>query len=475
MSGRIFVNYRRDDDKNFAARVHKHLCDEFGTDNVFLDVDQLKPGERFDEVLTTALASTKVLLVLIGPRWMELLRAKMNQGSIDYARQEIAQALAQRIKVIPVLTDNATLPDVTELPEDIRELVAHQKHTILFDQFSQSMNALLDAIQPRTMRRKPLASVPWRGMAITALCLLGVAVTVLAVDKVAPEWIEAVRRNIGLGSSRGTTEKDQTIGSTSSPAESMPMVALKPGRFVMGSPVGEANRTKSEGTQRTVTIPYQSISASSQPVTRGQYRQFVEETRRTNNNAACNYWSWWGTFRLGRWQSSSVYDWKDPGFPQDDNHPVVCVSYLDATAFAEWLSRTTGRNYRLPTEAEREYFTRAGTSGSYSTGDAITSAQANFQMHHGGTVSVHEFASNPWGLKNTHGNVWEWIEDCWSEGYEGAPSDGSAYKRDKCDQRVVRGGSFLDNSSSLRSAHREFRDPANRYYNVGFRLVRSFP
>ncbi len=473
MGGKIFVNYRRDDDKNFAARVHKHLCDEFGADNVFLDVDQLKPGERFEEVLTTALASTKVLLVLIGPRWMELLRARMAEGSMDYARKEIAQALAQRIKVIPVLADQTQLPVKDELPEDIRELVAHHKHTILFEHFGQSMTALLDAIQPRTMRRKPLAGVSWRRMAVAALSLLGVAVAVLAVDKVAPEWIEAVRGNVGLGNSIVTTEKNPVIGSMPLPAENMPLVQVKPGRFAMGSPVGEPHRTQAEGVRRMVEIQLPLFSVAAHAVTRGQYSQFVTETSRSNSNAQCTYWM--GTLRLGKWQSSSGVDWKSPGFQQDDNHPVVCVSYLDAIAFAEWLSSKTGRRYRLPTEAQREYFTRAGTTGSYSTGETITGAQANYQFDRGGTVVVNTFDANPWGLKNTHGNVWEWVEDCWSEGYNGAPSDGTSLKRDKCDARVVRGGSFADHYNILRSAHREFRDPVNRYYNVGFRLVRILP
>jgi formylglycine-generating enzyme required for sulfatase activity len=145
--------------------------------------------------------------------------------------------------------------------------------------------------------------------------------------------------------------------------------------------------------------------------------------------------------------------------------PVIFVNWDDAKAYVAWLSRKTGKPYRLLSEAEREFMTRAGTTTPFWWGSQIATNLANYNgeaYQHGPkgedremTMPVDSFFPNPWGLYQVHGNVNEWVEDCWNDTYEGAPSDGSAWTTADCHFRVVRGGSWLDAPRGLRSAFRQ--------------------
>jgi formylglycine-generating enzyme required for sulfatase activity len=160
--------------------------------------------------------------------------------------------------------------------------------------------------------------------------------------------------------------------------------------------------------------------------------------------------------------------------------PAIDVSFEDARAYAEWLSKETGRRYRLPSEAEWEYAARAGTETVYWWGPKVGKNQANC----GGcgsrwdikqTAPVGSFAPNSYGLYDTAGNVWEWVEDCYHSSYTGAPADGRAWVDDEtCGLRVLRGGSWDTEPSWLRSATRHGDRPDIRYHVVGFRLARTF-
>jgi len=150
--------------------------------------------------------------------------------------------------------------------------------------------------------------------------------------------------------------------------------------------------------------------------------------------------------------------------PQDmgwgrGRRPVIHVSWEDAAAYAAWLSRETGRAYRLLSEAEWEYVARAGSTTEFSWGDLPGDGRANCRGCSsagdiGKTVEVGSFAANAWGLHDVHGNVWEWVQDCWNRNYEGAPGDGSARSSGDCARRVTRGGSWLATPGYMRSANR---------------------
>jgi formylglycine-generating enzyme required for sulfatase activity len=161
-----------------------------------------------------------------------------------------------------------------------------------------------------------------------------------------------------------------------------------------------------------------------------------------------------------------------------DNHwgrgrrPVINVSWHDAQNYVAWLSQKTGKTYRLLTEAEREYVTRAGATTPFWWGSSISTQQANYFTHR--TLPVDSFQPNPWSLYQVHGNVSDWTKDCWHENYFGAPSDGSAWVSGDCKYRVIRGGSWNSLLGELRSAYRS-GDTSDRRESIvtGFRVART--
>jgi formylglycine-generating enzyme required for sulfatase activity len=159
-------------------------------------------------------------------------------------------------------------------------------------------------------------------------------------------------------------------------------------------------------------------------------------------------------------------------------------AWHDAQEYVGWLSNQTGRDYRLPSESEWEYATRAGTTGRFNTGDCITTDQANFMgtspavgcptgIYREQTLPVGSFAPNAFGLYDTHGNAWEWVQDCGNGNYVGAPTDGSAWMTGDCTSAVLRGGDWFDWGQLARSAQRLTRARSDHGFNHGFRVARS--
>ena len=256
------------------------------------------------------------------------------------------------------------------------------------------------------------------------------------------------------------------------------MVVLPAGQFTMGSPEGEEGRDESEGPQHQVTIA-KPFAVGKYEVTIGQYAKFVRETKHNTGN--CDY--------------PPDGFWRDPGFKLSNNHPVVCVNWDDAATYAHWLSVKTGHEYRLLTETEWEYAARARTTTAYHFGSTISKDQAHFDASYSGTVSVGSYPANAFGLHDMHGNVWEWVEDCWHDDYTGAPTNGSAWlsgcrkgDEDDCgglgelckealvgkELRVLRGGSWYSSPEDLRSAYRIWILATYRNDDfIGFRVART--
>lgn len=170
------------------------------------------------------------------------------------------------------------------------------------------------------------------------------------------------------------------------------------------------------------------------------------------------------------------------------SRPIINVTWEEARHYAKWLREQTHKPYRLPSEAEWEYAARAGTTTPFSTGACIDPDLANYdgssnwrdcpvtRVSRGQTEEVGAFAPNPWGLHEVHGNVWEWVEDCWHGTYEGAPTDGKAWLEadgGDCGRRVLRGGSWGGRPETLRSAFRIRNYADNRFWDIGFRLARD--
>jgi len=182
-----------------------------------------------------------------------------------------------------------------------------------------------------------------------------------------------------------------------------------------------------------------------------------------------------GAYEVTQKQWSEVMGTNPSKFKGDYN-PVEQVGWNDVQSFIQRLNSQTGSHYRLPTEAEWEYAARAGTVTKWSWGDSTDDAGkfAWFGSNSGDhTHVVGSRSPNPWGLHDIHGNVWEWVQDCYVNAYYDAPEDGSARETGNCKMRVLRGGSWRRDSDSMRSAFRARNDSNYRYYSFGFRLVQD--
>ena len=234
-------------------------------------------------------------------------------------------------------------------------------------------------------------------------------------------------------------------------AECPEMVVVPAGSFMMGSPESEEDRLEEEGPVHRVTF--------ARPFAVGVYEVTFDE---------------WEACVAGGGGCEEPYDMRWGA----GSRPVITVSWEDAQAYVKWLSRKTGKEYRLLSEAEWEYVARAGTTTRYWWGDAIGRNRANCG-HCGSrwdgekTAPVGSFSANPFGLYDVHGNAWEWVEDCWNDGYRGAPSDGSVWETGNCGIRVLRGGSWNDPPTNLRSANRIWGSTGFRNYDAGFRVART--
>jgi formylglycine-generating enzyme required for sulfatase activity len=159
------------------------------------------------------------------------------------------------------------------------------------------------------------------------------------------------------------------------------------------------------------------------------------------------------------------------------DRPVINVSWVDAKAFAAWLSQKTGQTYRLPSEAEWEYAARAGSNTPFWWGRDVGARQANCRECNTGfgpqTSPVGSYKPNAFGLYDTSGNAAEWVEDCWNENYRGAPNDAVAWTAGQCRLRVLRGGAYDSPAKAIRSTARFRYDTDVRYSANGFRLVRE--
>ena len=230
------------------------------------------------------------------------------------------------------------------------------------------------------------------------------------------------------------------------------MVVVPEGSFLMGSPTDEAGRFDDEGPAHRVTI--------ARPFAVGVYEVTFAEWDACVSGGGCG----------GRRPD-------DRGWGRG-RRPVINVSWKDAKAYVEWLSRRTGEAYRLLSEAEWEYVARAGTRTRYWWGDKIGWKRAccsGCWDRWGGrqTAPVGSFSANAFGLHDVHGNVNEWVEDCWNESYRGAPRDGSAWTSGSCGLRVLRGGHWSSLPGHLRSAVRGTRTSLLWFNDPGLRVART--
>jgi formylglycine-generating enzyme required for sulfatase activity len=231
------------------------------------------------------------------------------------------------------------------------------------------------------------------------------------------------------------------------------MVVIPAGEFTMGSPPSE----QAAEAQHRVTI--------AAPFAVGKFEITFSEWDACATDGGCG----------GYWPD-------DQGWGRG-NQPAINVSWENAKSYVDWLSRKTGKAYRLLSESEWEYAARAGTTTRFWHGDNLSPSQANFdgsvdgsgpsEVNRQRTVPVGSFPPNEFGLHDMDGNVAEWVEDCWHDDYTAmTPTDGSAWVNGNCNGRVVRGGSWEDSEVEQRSAARTGGDRRDQFYTDGFRIAR---
>lgn len=247
-----------------------------------------------------------------------------------------------------------------------------------------------------------------------------------------------------------------------------------PGTFMMGSPEDEEGRDDNEREHRvTLTKGFWMMETE---VTVGMFKAFVNDTGYESKGRRLTF----------GWTGRSVdlderYSWRNPGFTQDDNHPVVCVSWDDAIEFCNWLSEKTDQTFQLPTEAQWEYACRAGNTTAYSWGNALNGDKANCNgykpcgttkngYYKGTTTPVASYQSNSWGLYDMHGNVSEWCLDLKANYPDRHVTDPLGNSDNTW--RINRGGCWLNPASLCRSAERGYDDQEKRDFTLGFRCIK---
>ena len=250
------------------------------------------------------------------------------------------------------------------------------------------------------------------------------------------------------------------------------MVRIPGGTFQMGCVSGKACEND-EKPVHSVTVP--SFYMGKYEVTVGEYMGCVKAGK-------CKPPEWQEQGSRFNIKTGSDNFYKKLGSALTyDRHPIVGVSWKDARSYAKWLTKKTGKTYHLPTEAEWEYAARGDRSGNNKTqfgwGNNIGRNRANCGSPCGDkwkfTAPVGSFPSNDFGLNDMHGNVWEWVEDCYVKSYKNTPRDGTANRSGSCGHGVVRGGSWFYGPRDLRSANRNWYSSGGRFNYVGFRLART--
>jgi len=227
------------------------------------------------------------------------------------------------------------------------------------------------------------------------------------------------------------------------------LAIIPPGQFVMG----KDGRFKNEGPARTVTI--------ARAFAMGRFEVTFDEWQACFDEGGC------GT------QMPSDHGWGQ------GTRPIINITWFDAQGYLKWLSEKTAKTYRLPSESEWEYAARAGTQTDFWWGDQVGREKANCRncgpkISHQ-SLPVDSFKPNPWGLYNVHGNVWEWVEDCWNPTQAGAPNNAQPRLNGDCRQRVMRSGSWYYFSKNIRAPWRFKNDARVKSYGIGFRVLRELP
>ena len=445
----------------------------------------VRPGEPFDDEIANAIEDSRAMLLIFSERC----------NASEYIRREVTVAGESHKVVIPFRIENAepkrglrvrlsdlhwldgfasreqaidelvrTFPAANEkaIPEAAAEQARRERGPPVIAKYGADALGKRADEKPSKGRSEPLPRIAIVVASLIGLAVLGaIGVSVVrspAPTAVAPALVPVAPTQITVTALSPEREQALNPKDTFNECSNCPeMVVVPAGTFTMGSPAGEPKRNSEEGPQHTVTFA-RNFAVGRFALTFDQWEACVAD-------GGCN-----------------GYKPDSQGWGRD-LRPVINVSWDDAKTYAAWLSKKTGKSYRLLSEAEREYVTRAGATTPFWWGNSISTSQANYNgtpywggakgEYRGRTVPVDSFEPNPWSLYQVHGNVYEWAEDCWHVNYQGAPADGSFWTSGDCSSHVIRGGSWDYDAEYLRSASRLGYATDTRADWLGFRVGRT--
>ena len=515
----IFISYRRGEAEGQARALSAELQTFYGRGSVFIDVDSIGPGRDFRIALLKSIESCDAFLALIGPGWLDAKDAEGRRrldDPKDFVREEIAVALTRDIPVVPILLQNVSMPRAENLPDDLKELAFRNAFELRHSRWHADVRDLVERLgsvspalafpqlsaasgqseeagrirRPRWLNRRTAV-----GAAAAGAIAVGSAVVAPPIlrwaSKASKPSLRAISFDFATVDEKGghLAMQKGTASVFTEPLSSdvgVMMVSIPEGSFVMGSPQSEPERRANEGPQRHVRL--RTFFIGSSPVTQRQWAAVVANPKAS---------------------SLRTLD-PDPSFFKGADLPVETISWNEAAEFCRRVGELTGRDYRLPTEAEWEYACRAGSTGPFSFGPTITPQLANYcgvggavcGDSNGGSIASDEydgatyhsgaygqgpvgifrgtttvagtFPPNRFGLYDMHGDVWEYCQDVATPNYSQALSDGSAYVSGDGD-RILRGGSWSHNPAICRAAYRDQIAPDNRGWQgrIGLRLACS--
>ncbi len=406
---KIFISYRRDDSEFVADAIYNEMKTHFGEGNVFLDVGEIPFGVDFRQYLREQIDAHDVVLVLIGPKWADIMRQRADQSN-DFVRIEIENALSLGKLVIPVLVMKLDrMPDFSTLPASISDL------------------SWRNAAQ---IRREPDFRSDCHRVAVS-------------INKV-------------LGGMR------QPAPPPPPPDPIARLKALLPAPFEM-IPIPAGKVTLETG--KTFDVP--AFRIARYPVTNAHYRPFVAGGEYSEQR----WWTTdgWAARQAGRWTQPRF--WDDAKWNQDD-HPVVGVSWYEAVAYCRWLSAQTGAQIALPTEQMWQRAAQGDKGWTYPWGNKWDGARCNNSVgeyNSDGTTPVTQYAGkdkgdSPFGVSDMAGNVWEWCITDYNTGNQDVNKRASV--------RVLRGGAWYFNLAvNFAAADRVRYSPDIRNFDVGFRFA----
>jgi formylglycine-generating enzyme required for sulfatase activity len=372
----------------------------------------------------------------------------------------------------PGLTQVSLAKQVQREVDELAASIRHPQQPAYYDQIIGEIE-----LSPTAVAKTSPASAPTEELETQ------VAVAAPTIPPIAPP--KPVEPVVGMFP-KAVTPSPQKPGDTFKDCEICPeMVVVPPGEFMMGSSSDQEGTQENESSQHKVAIraPF---AVGKFEVTKEQFDAFV-------NDAGYYSQSKCFTFEGGKLANRLDRSYQNPGYEQAPNEPAVCLSWEDARAYAAWLSRKTGQQYRLLSEAEWEYAALAGNGFEHSRlseanlcDDGNISDQAGQKEFpqewpvaecsdgYARTAPVGRFTGNRLGLHDMRGNAWEWINDCWHDTYDGAPSDGSSWTwGGDCSSRVLRGGSWISLIEYLRVTSRFGMSSDHRDASFGVRVART--